>query len=40
MGVANGVDWAKLLIAADYAAAVPGATPGGAMRRVPAARAA
>ena len=38
MGVETGVDWAKLLVAADMAAAVPGATPGGAMRRVPAAR--
>ncbi|WP_149535879.1 hydroxymethylglutaryl-CoA lyase [Siccirubricoccus phaeus] len=38
MGVETGVDFAKLLLAADYAAAVPGATPGGAMRRVPAAR--
>ncbi|MDI3307882.1 MAG: hypothetical protein QJR07_12340 [Acetobacteraceae bacterium] len=38
MGVETGVDWQKLLVAADLAAAVPGATPGGAMRRVPAAR--
>ena len=38
MGVETGVVWAKLLVAADMAAAVPGATPGGAMRRVPAAR--
>jgi len=38
MGVETGVDWVKLLVAADMAAAVPGATPGGAMRRVPAAR--
>ncbi|MBK1660194.1 hydroxymethylglutaryl-CoA lyase [Paracraurococcus ruber] len=38
MGVETGVDWAKLLVAADLAAGVPGATPGGAMRRVPAAR--
>ncbi|MDO9711390.1 hydroxymethylglutaryl-CoA lyase [Paracraurococcus lichenis] len=38
MGVETGVDWAKLLAAADLAASVPGATPGGAMRRVPAAR--
>jgi hydroxymethylglutaryl-CoA lyase len=38
MGVETGVVWDKLLIAADMAAAVPGATPGGAMRRVPAAR--
>jgi hydroxymethylglutaryl-CoA lyase len=39
MGVATGTDWPKLLLAADLAAAAPGATPGGAMRRVPAARA-
>jgi hydroxymethylglutaryl-CoA lyase len=38
MGVETGTDWPKLLAAADLAAAVPGATPGGAMRRVPAAR--
>jgi hydroxymethylglutaryl-CoA lyase len=38
MGVETGVVWDKLLVAADMAAAVPGATPGGAMRRVPAAR--
>lgn len=38
MGVETGTDWPKLLVAADLAAAVPGATPGGAMRRVPAAR--
>jgi len=38
MGVETGVDWPKLLVAADLAAAVPGATPGGAMRKVPAAR--
>jgi hydroxymethylglutaryl-CoA lyase len=38
MGVETGTDWTKLLSAADLAAAVPGATPGGAMRRVPAAR--
>ncbi|MBV1799595.1 hydroxymethylglutaryl-CoA lyase [Siccirubricoccus sp. G192] len=38
MGVETGVDWPKLLVAADLAAAVPGATPGGAMRRVTAAR--
>lgn len=40
MGVETGTDWAKLLEAADFAAAVPGATPGGRMRGVPAARAA
>ncbi len=38
MGVETGTDWQKLLVAADMAAAVEGATPGGAMRRVPAAR--
>ena len=38
MGVETGVGLAKLLVAADMAAAVPGVTPGGAMRRVPAAR--
>jgi hydroxymethylglutaryl-CoA lyase len=38
MGVETGTDWTKLLAAADLAAAVPGATPGGATRRVPAAR--
>ncbi|RYI87354.1 MAG: hydroxymethylglutaryl-CoA lyase [Acetobacteraceae bacterium] len=37
-GVETGVTWDKLLVAADMAAAIPGATPGGAMRRVPAAR--
>ncbi|MDN3566887.1 hydroxymethylglutaryl-CoA lyase [Paeniroseomonas aquatica] len=37
-GVETGVVWDKLLLAADMAAAIPGATPGGAMRRVPAAR--
>ncbi len=38
MGVETGVDWDGLLVAADLAAAVPGATPGGRMRGVPAAR--
>ncbi len=38
MGVATGIDWAKLLEAADFAAAVPGGSPGGRMRAVPAAR--
>ena len=38
MGVATGVDWAKLLRAADASAAIPGALPGGRMRGVPAAR--
>ena len=40
MGVATGVDWAALLHAADYAAAIPYALPGGRMRGVTAARAA
>jgi hydroxymethylglutaryl-CoA lyase len=40
MGVGTGIDWARLLEAADYAAAIPGALPGGRMRAVPAARAA
>ncbi|NKC31409.1 hydroxymethylglutaryl-CoA lyase [Falsiroseomonas selenitidurans] len=38
MGVATGVDWPGLLDAADFAAAIPGALPGGRMRAVPAAR--
>ncbi len=38
MGVPTGIDWAKLLVAADMAAAIPGAVPGGRMRAVPAAR--
>jgi hydroxymethylglutaryl-CoA lyase len=40
MGVATGIAWEKLLAAADMAAALPGALPGGRMRGVPAARAA
>lgn len=40
MGVATGVDWPALLVAADFAAAIPHAVPGGRMRAVPAARAA
>lgn len=40
MGVTTGIDWTRLLIAADLCAAVPGGTPGGRMRGVPAARAA
>jgi hydroxymethylglutaryl-CoA lyase len=40
MGVATGVDWRALLAAADLAAALPGALPGGRMRGVAAARAA
>lgn len=38
MGVETGVDFPKLLVAADLAAGIPGAVPGGAMRRVPAVR--
>jgi len=38
MGVGTGVDFPKLLAAADLAAGIPGAVPGGAMRRVPAVR--
>jgi len=40
MGVETGVDWAKLLAAADLAAGITGGLPGGRMRGVPAARAA
>ncbi|MCS6892526.1 MAG: hydroxymethylglutaryl-CoA lyase [Rhodovarius sp.] len=40
MGVETGVDWQRLLAAADFAAAIPGASPGGRLRGVPAARAA
>lgn len=38
MGVETGLDWAKLLTAADLAAGVPGGMPGGRLRAVPAAR--
>lgn len=38
MGVETGIDWPALLAAADLAASVPGAQPGGRMRAVPAAR--
>jgi hydroxymethylglutaryl-CoA lyase len=38
MGVRTGVAWPRLLAAADMAAAIPGAVPGGRMRAVPAAR--
>ena len=38
MGVKTGVEWNRLLVAADMAAAIPGAVPGGRMRAVPAAR--
>jgi len=40
MGIETGVHWARLLEAADYSAGIEGATPGGRMRGVPAARAA
>jgi hydroxymethylglutaryl-CoA lyase len=38
MGVDTGLDWPKLLVAADLAAAIPGAVPGGRLRGVSAAR--
>lgn len=38
MGVETGVDFPTLLRAADLAAGIPGAVPGGAMRRVPSVR--
>ncbi|MCW8085002.1 hydroxymethylglutaryl-CoA lyase [Sabulicella glaciei] len=38
MGLETGLDWSKLLEAADLAASVPGALPGGRVRGVPAAR--
>lgn len=38
MGVDAGLDWPKLLVAADMAAAIPGAAPGGRLRGVAAAR--
>jgi hydroxymethylglutaryl-CoA lyase len=38
MGVETGIDWSKLLAAADLAAGVPGGMPGGRLRQVPAAR--
>ncbi|MFT8245067.1 hydroxymethylglutaryl-CoA lyase [Roseomonas sp. BN140053] len=38
MGIDTGLDWTALLAAADLAAAVPGALPGGRLRGVPAAR--
>jgi hydroxymethylglutaryl-CoA lyase len=38
MGVITDVNWDGLLVAADLAASVPGAMPGGRMRGVPAAR--
>jgi hydroxymethylglutaryl-CoA lyase len=38
MGVQTGIDWNHLLEAADLAAKVPGGTPGGRLRGVPAVR--
>ncbi len=38
MGVETGLDWSRLIAAADLAAGVPGGLPGGRMRAVPAAR--
>lgn len=38
MGVETGIDWKGLLEAADLSAAVPGGTPGGRLRGVPAVR--
>jgi hydroxymethylglutaryl-CoA lyase len=38
MGVSTGLNWAKLLEAADMAASIPGAMPGGRVRGVPGAR--
>jgi len=38
MGIETGLDWTRLLAAADLAAAIPGALPGGRVRGVPAAR--
>ncbi|HEY8610366.1 MAG TPA: hydroxymethylglutaryl-CoA lyase [Roseomonas sp.] len=38
MGVETGIDWNRLLEAADLAANVPGGTPGGRLRGVPAVR--
>ncbi len=38
MGVETGIDWPRLLVAADLAAAIPGGLPGGRLRAVPAAR--
>lgn len=40
MGIETGLDWTRLLAAADLAAGIPGALPGGRVRGVPAARAA
>jgi hydroxymethylglutaryl-CoA lyase len=38
MGVSTGLNWSKLLEAADMAAAIPGAMPGGRVRGVPGVR--
>jgi hydroxymethylglutaryl-CoA lyase len=38
MGVETGLDWPRLIAAADLAAGVPGGLPGGRLRAVPAAR--
>ena len=38
MGVETGTAWDQVLVAADLAAAVPGATPGGRLRAVPGVR--
>ena len=38
LGVETGLDWNRLLAAADLAAAIPGGQPGGRLRGVPAAR--
>ncbi|MBS7812578.1 hydroxymethylglutaryl-CoA lyase [Roseococcus pinisoli] len=40
MGAETGIDWQRLLAAADMAAAIPGGMPGGRVRGVPGARAA
>jgi hydroxymethylglutaryl-CoA lyase len=40
MGVKTGIHWGRLLEAADLAAGIAGALPGGRVRGVPAARAA
>ncbi len=40
MGVSTGMNWPKLLEAADMAVSIPGAMPGGRVRGVPGARAA
>jgi hydroxymethylglutaryl-CoA lyase len=40
MGIETGMNWPRLIAAADMAAAIPGALPGGRVRGVPGARAA